>query len=92
MTKPRERIWVVFWWMSQSPYASAFTNKEAAEAAANVRNALLVEFSGHGVKIDSVNDYFRRKDDGTPMPADWRDLVGNVQMPWTRRIQDARQQ
>src|SRR5437764_7944228 len=48
MGKSRERrdsngpVFLVIWWMSKNPYAAVFSNRVAAEAAANVRNAILV--------------------------------------------------
>ena len=93
MTKPRQTLYLVLWWMSQTPYAAIFDNKDIAEASANVRNALMVIISGENVKVDEVNDWYRRehtackhKDDkeaascgdGKPMPAEWRELQGPV--------------
>src|SRR5439155_26325682 len=54
----------------------------AAEAAANVRNALMVTISGRDVKVDQVQDWYRRDESGAPMPAEWRDLVGQIHVPW----------
>ena len=68
--------------MSQTPYAAVFENEVAAEAAASVRNALLVQVSGRDVRINSIVDWYRRSEDGRPMPAEWRDLVGQVRLPW----------
>ncbi len=36
----RRTYYLVLWWMSQTPYAAIFENQVAAEAAANVRNAI----------------------------------------------------
>src|SRR2546422_6363323 len=68
--------------MSQTPYAAIFENQVAAEAAANVRNALMVTMSGRDVKVDQVQDWYRRDESGAPMPAEWRDLVGQNHAPW----------
>src|SRR5207249_3523809 len=73
---------LVLWWMSQTPYAAIFENQVAAEAAANVRNALMVTISGRDVKVDQVQDWYRRDESGAPMPAEWRDLVGQIHVPW----------
>lgn len=70
-----ETIFLCIWWMSQVPYAAVFQNRIAAEAAANVRNAILVEISGVRMKIVEVFDWYRRNDADEPMPAEWRDLV-----------------
>lgn len=78
---PRKTYYLVLWWMSQTPYAAVFENAMAAEAAANVRNALLVVVSGRDVRFDLVADWYRRDESGGPMPAEWRDLVGQVHVP-----------
>jgi hypothetical protein len=72
---------LVIWWMSKIPYAAVFTNRIAAEAAANVRNALLVTLSGGDPKVEAVVDWYRRDDEGRPMPAEWRELMGQVHTP-----------
>src|SRR3989475_5741176 len=69
----RRTYYLVLWWMSQTPYAAIFENQVAAEAAANVRNALMVTVSGRDVKVDQVQDWYRRDESGAPMPAEWRD-------------------
>jgi len=78
----KKTYYLVLWWMSQTPYAAVFENAVAAEAAASVRNALLVKVSGRDLKIDEVLDWYRRDEAGHPMPAEWRDLVGQVHVPW----------
>lgn len=74
--------YLVIWWMSKTPYAAVFTNRIAAEAAANVRNALLVTFSDGPRKVEEVVDWYRRDEEGRPMPAEWRELMGHVHSPW----------
>jgi len=69
----RKNAYLVVWWMSQVPYAAVFDNRVAAEAAASVRNALMVTLSGGDAKIDSV------------MPAEWRNILGQIQVPWTAK-------
>ena len=78
----RKTYYLVLWWMSQTPYAAVFENQVAAEAAASVRNALLVIVSGRDLRVDQVQDWYRRDDDGRPMPAERRDLVGQIRVPW----------
>src|SRR5438309_1154863 len=78
----RKTYYLVLWWMSQTPYAAIFENQVAAEAAANVRNALLVTISGRDAKVDQILDWYRRDESGRPMPAEWRDLVGQIHVPW----------
>jgi hypothetical protein len=79
-----DRKYYIFWWMSQTPYVAEFAGtdagRESAEAAANVRNALLVIVDKG--KITEVVDYYRRDEAGKPIPAEWRDLVGPHHMPW----------
>src|SRR5438552_574584 len=41
-----ETTFVTVWWMSQSPYMAEFDNRASAEAAANVRNALMLTITG----------------------------------------------
>ncbi len=79
---PSKTLFLVVWWMSKAPYAAVFENRVAAEAAANVRNAILVTFEGLGTKVGPVVDWFRRDDEGRPMPAEWRDLMGQIRLPW----------
>ena len=81
---PKKTYYLVLWWMAQTPYAAVFENEMAAEAAANVRNALLIAVSGHDVKFERIADWYRRDDAGAPMPAEWRDLVGQIHVPWTQ--------
>src|SRR5256885_14963545 len=78
----RKTYYLVLWWMSQTPYAAIFENQVAAEAAANVRNALMVTISGRDVKVDQVQDWYRRDESGAPMPAEWRDPGGQIPVPW----------
>lgn len=75
---PKKTYYLVLWWMAQTPYAAVFENEMAAEAAANVRNALLVVVSGRDVRFDRIADWYRRDESGGPMPAEWRDLVGQI--------------
>ena len=91
IVRPREKkvLYLVLWWMSQTPYAAVFENEIAAEAAANVRNALMITISGRDVKVDRVADWYRRDDDGHPMPAEWRDLVGQIHVPWPAKARAA---
>lgn len=77
----RTTYYIVLWWMAQTPYAAVFENAVAAEAAANVRNALMVTVSGQEVRVDRVDDWYRRDEAGRPMPAEWRDLVGQIHVP-----------
>jgi len=71
--------------MSKTPYAAVFENRVAAEAAANVRNALLVTIKGERTKVEEVLDWYRRDEEGKPMPAEWRELLGHHRVPWHGR-------
>jgi len=66
--------YLILWWMSQTPYAAVLENRVAAEAAADVRNAIMVVITGG--KVTEVLDWYRRNDEGKPLSADWRDLDG----------------
>src|SRR5436305_6568032 len=87
MGKSRERrdsngpVFLVIWWMSKNPYAAVFSNRVAAEAAANVRNAILVTMKGPRTMVEGVVDWYRRDEEGRPMPAEWRELMGQVHSP-----------
>jgi hypothetical protein len=77
--------YLVVWWMSQVPHAAVFENRVAAEAAASVRNALMVTISGDDTRVDAVQDWYRRDDTGQPLPAEWRNILGQLQVPWTTK-------
>src|SRR2546427_3562817 len=79
---PSKTRFLVVWWMSKNPYAAVFENRVAAEAAANVRNAILVAFKGANAEVETVVDWFRRDEEGRPMPAEWREVMGQGRLPW----------
>lgn len=95
MASEKSTAYLVLWWMGggndcptcghkrdpPAPYAAAFDNEAAAEAAANVRNALLVKVSGRDIRVEDVVDWYRRDDSGRPMPAEWRDITGQCRAP-----------
>src|SRR2546425_12175298 len=81
----RKTYYLVLWWMSQTPYAAIFENQVAAEAAANVRNPLMVTISGRDVKVDQVQDWHRRDESGAPMPAESRELSVPIIVPLTAK-------
>src|SRR3989442_3899483 len=85
----RKTYYLVLWWMSQTPYAAIFENQVAAEAAANVANALMVRMSGREWKVAQVLDWYRRDESAAPMPAEWRDLVGQIHVPWLAKPKPA---
>lgn len=75
--------YLVVWWMNQTPHAALFEDRISAEAAASVRNALMITLSGRDAQVDSVLDWYRRTEAGEPMPAEWRDFLGEVRVPWS---------
>src|SRR5947207_15427815 len=91
MGKRRERrdanptVFLVIWWMSKNPYAAVFSNRVAAEAAANVRNAILVTMKGPRTMAEGVVDWYRRDEEGRPMPAEWREQIGQGDSAWSAR-------
>jgi hypothetical protein len=78
-------LFLVVWWMSKNPYAAVFENRVAAEAAANVRNAILVTFKGNDAEVETVVDWYRRDEEGRPMPVEWRELMGRLRVPWSSK-------
>ena len=50
-------MFLVIWWMSKNPYAAVFENRIAAEAAANVRNAILVTFKDAALQDTLTKKY-----------------------------------
>ncbi len=75
---------LVVWWQNQTPYAAIFHDEVSAYAAASVRNALLIEVPGDG-KIERIVDYYRRDEKGNPLPAEWREVVPPLGLPWLAR-------
>lgn len=69
---------VTEWITPPSPYGSVFENEAAAEAAANVRNAMVIHVRAKGIIEVEGADWYRRDDEGKPMPVEWRDLIGNI--------------
>lgn len=67
--------------MSKAPFAAIFSTAIAAEAAASVRNGIVIAMSGSDIQVDEVRDWYWRDDEGRPKPAEWRDLVGQVRVP-----------
>lgn len=80
-TAARKTQYLVLWWMSQTPFAALFDTPFAAEAAASVRNGIVVAISGEQLRVDGVEDWYRRDETGRPMPAEWRDLVVKIRLP-----------
>ncbi len=88
MQAMRRTQYLIVWWMSQTPYAAVFDDATEAEVAAKVCNALLITVSGEDAAIDQVEDWFRRDETGQPLPAEWRDLAG--QLPFVKPVRRAK--
>jgi hypothetical protein len=77
MTEGKQRRggpqYLIFWWLDQTPYVASFEDEMEADSAARVRNALLLEIDEKGA-VRRILDYYRRDEEGTPMPAVWREL------------------
>ncbi len=82
----RESCYLVVWWVAQAPQVALFDQLEAAKAAASVRNALMVTVSGSSVGVDEVVDWYRRNEEGAPLPAEWRDALGQPRVPWASQV------
>jgi hypothetical protein len=86
---PAESLFLVLWWMSQTPCAALLASEIAAEAAAKVRNGIVIEIIGRDLDVEQVLDWYRRDEAGNPMPAQWRDLVGQIHVPMLRSAETA---
>jgi hypothetical protein len=69
--KPLTR-YLVLWWHLQKLYVGLFENETEATLHAAARNGVVVELLGPSMSIGSVEDYWRRDEQGLPMPAEWR--------------------
>ena len=56
-----------------------------AYAAANIRNAALVEIAGKDARVIRAVDYYRRDDKGTPLSFTWREVSPPQPWPWMPR-------
>ena len=68
-----EPQYFIFWWLDQTPYVARFKDETEADSAARVRNAMFLEIREDG-EVGRILDYYRRDEDGNPMPAVWREL------------------
>ncbi len=64
--------YLVLWWHLQRMYAGLFENETEATLHAAARNGVVVELIGPELHVGSVEDYWRRDEEGKPMPAEWR--------------------
>ena len=80
-----KRVFLVLWWQAQVPYSAVFDDEVQAYAAANVRNAVLLDTVGTDFRFEKIVDYYRRDKDGNPMPFEWRNVSGPSGWPWMPR-------
>lgn len=69
--------YLVIWWMQLVPHIAVFENRISAEAAAKVRNGVLLLVTAPGrsrLNFPLAVDYYRRDEHDEPMPFEWRDL------------------
>lgn len=72
------RSFLLLWWFNQVPYVARFQDEMEAEMAAKVRNAVIIEVRGEKAEVVRVVDYYRRDEEGNPIPATWKDLADKV--------------
>lgn len=90
---PRIRdYYLILWWYNQAPCGALFLTPDFStpwevkgfvldvEAVAKERNAVVIHLRG---TIDSIgaDEWWRRSEDGKPMPIRWFDLPGSVKVP-----------
>lgn len=64
--------YLVIWWHLQKMYLGIFENETEAVLHAAARNGVVVELIGSEVSVGAVDDYWRRDEQGRPMPGEWR--------------------
>jgi hypothetical protein len=64
--------YLVLWWHLQKLYVGLFENETEATLHAAARNGVVVELIGSEISIGSIEDYWRRDEQGRPMPGEWR--------------------
>ena len=64
--------WLVIWWHLQKPYAGEFADEVEASLHAAARNGIMIEIVSKKVSFGSIVDYWRRDDEGNPIPVEWR--------------------
>lgn len=63
--------WLVLWWHLQRLYAGLFDDEMEASLHAATRNGVVVELVGIAT-VGEIHDWWRRDDQGRPMPGEWR--------------------
>lgn len=66
------RRYLVLWWHLQKMYVGLFENETEATLHAAARNGVVVELIGPSFSFGAIEDYWRRDDQGRPMPGEWR--------------------
>lgn len=64
--------YLVLWWHLQKLYVGLFENETEATLHAAARNGVVVELIGPILSVGAIEDYWRRDDQGHPMPGEWR--------------------
>ena len=64
--------YLVLSWHLQKLYVGLFEKDTEAVLYASSRNGVVVELIGKDFTIGSVDDYWRRDDQGRPMLGEWR--------------------
>jgi len=69
---PPSARYLVLWWHLQKLYVGLFENETEATLHAAARNGVVVELIASEVSVGAIEDYWRRDDQGRPMPGEWR--------------------
>jgi hypothetical protein len=69
--RPKPTAYLVLWWHLQKLYCGLFSTEEEANLQAMSRNGVVVEITGDNTAIGRIADYWRRDDQGNPLPAEW---------------------
>lgn len=64
--------YLVLWWHLQKLYVGLFENETEATLHAAARNGVVVELIGSQISVGAIEDYWRRDEQGRPMPGEWR--------------------
>ena len=69
--RPKETAFLVLWWHLQKLYCGLFSTEEEANLQAMSRNGVVIQITGDNTAIGRITDYWRRDDQGNPLPAEW---------------------
>jgi len=70
-TQPLETCYLVLWWHLQKLYCGLFNTAEEANLQAMSRNGVVVEITGENIAVGRLSDFWRRDEQGNPLPAEW---------------------